>query len=165
MTWSHWCISGMWKRKLEAEAVEEVKFFWKGKHFDERGWKRKRTRKRKCWKGSGSGSNFFKIRRFRIFNLVTTIGVKCYNNNNRQPGHGMEWNGKWNGMEISLRNMEDARMEWNERFQEWNGRQSSILPYQFHTRFCALYLQKNTYRCRVVINNIVTEVFNFNIYG
>ena len=38
------------------------------------------------------------------------------------------------------------------------------LPYQFHTRFCALYLQKNTYRCRVVINNIVTEVFNFNIY-
>ena len=46
--------------------------------------------------------------------------------------------------------MEDARMEWNGRFQEWNGRQSSILPYQFHTRFRALYLQKNTYRCRVV---------------
>ena len=77
-----------------------------------------------------------------------------------------------NGMEISVWNkedtrmewnMEDARMEWNERFQEWNGRQSSILPYQFHTRFRALYLQKNTYRCRVVINNIVTEVFNFNI--
>ena len=61
--------------------------------------------------------------------------------------------------------MEDARMEWNGRFQEWNGRQSSILPYQFHTRFCALYIQKNTYRCRVVINNIVTEVFNFNIYA
>ena len=56
-------------------------------------------------------------------------------------------------------------MEWNGRFQEWNGRQSSILPYQFHTRFRSLYLQKNTYRCRVVINNIVTEVFNFNIYG
>ena len=55
-------------------------------------------------------------------------------------------------MEISVWNMEDARMEWNgrfqewnERFQEWNGRQSSILPYQFHTRFCALYLQKNIY--------------------
>ena len=31
--------------------------------------------------------------------------------------------------------------------------------------FCALYLQKNTYRCRVVINNIVTEVFNFDIYA
>ena len=61
--------------------------------------------------------------------------------------------------------MEDARMEWNGRFQEWNGRQSSILLYQFHSRFCALYLQKNTYRCRVVKNNIVTEVFNFNIYG
>ena len=39
------------------------------------------------------------------------------------------------------------------------------LPYQFHTRFCALYLRKNTYRCRVVINNIVTELFNFNTYA
>ena len=63
----------------------------------------------------------------------------------------MEWKMEWNGTEISVWNMEDARMEWNGRFQEWNGRQSSILPYQFHTRFCALYLQKNTYRCRVVI--------------
>ena len=70
---------------------------------------------------------------------------------------------KWNGTKISVWNMEDARMEWNGRFQEWNGRQSSILSYQFHTRFRALYLQKNTYRRRVVINNIVTEVFNFNI--
>ena len=72
---------------------------------------------------------------------------------------------EWNGTEISVWNMEDARMEWNGRFQEWNGRQSSILPYQFHTRFRALYLQKNTYRCRLVIINIVTEVFIFNIYA
>ena len=71
----------------------------------------------------------------------------------------------WNGTEISVWNTEDAKMEWNERFQERNERQSFILPYQLHTRFCALYLQKNTYRCRVVINNIVTEVFNFNIYA
>ena len=56
-------------------------------------------------------------------------------------------------------------MEWNGRLQEWNGRHSSILPYQFHTRFCALYLQKNAYQSGVVTNNIVTEVFNFNIYG
>jgi len=47
----------MWKRKLEAEAgsggsskrkleaVEAVKFLWKRKHFEERSWKRKRTRK------------------------------------------------------------------------------------------------------------------------
>ena len=42
--------------------------------------------------------------------------------------------------------------EWNGIFQEWNGRQSSILPYQFHTRFCALYLQKNTYWYWVVID-------------
>ena len=64
--------------------------------------------------------------------------------------YGMEWKMEWNGTEISVWNMEDARMEWNGRFQEWNGRQSSILPYQFHSRFRALYLQKNTYRCRVV---------------
>ena len=38
--------SGMWKRKLEA--VEAVNFLWKRKNFDGRGWKRKRTRKRKC---------------------------------------------------------------------------------------------------------------------
>ena len=63
----------------------------------------------------------------------------------------MEWKMEWNGTEISEWSMEDARMEWNERFQKWNGRQSSILPYQFHTTFRALYLQKNTYRCRVVI--------------
>ena len=70
-------------------------------------------------------------------------------------GHGMEWKfwyglwkmPEWNGMEDFKNEMEDN------------------LPYQFHTRFRALYLQKNTYRCRVVINNIVTEVFNFNIYA
>ena len=32
-----------------------------------------------------------------------------------EAGHGMEWN----GTEISVWNMEDARMEWNGRFQEW----------------------------------------------
>ena len=56
-------------------------------------------------------------------------------------------------------------MKWNGRFQEWNGRRCSILPYQFHTRFRALYLQKNICECRVVTNNNVTEAFNFNIYG
>ena len=77
----------------------------------------------------------------------------------------MVWNEKWNGTEILVWNMEDARMECNGRSHEWNGRQSSILPYQFHARFCAYYLQKNRYRCRVVINNIVTKVLNFNIYA
>ena len=48
----------------------------------------------------------------------------------------------WNGTEISVWNMEGARMEWNGRFQEWNGGQSSILPYQLYSRFCALYSQK-----------------------
>ena len=32
-------------RDVEAEAVEAVNVLWKWKHFDERGWKRKRTRK------------------------------------------------------------------------------------------------------------------------
>ena len=50
----------MWKRKLEAEAVEEVKFLWKRKHFDERDWKRKRTRKRIILSGAGSGSKKFR---------------------------------------------------------------------------------------------------------
>jgi len=35
------CKPGMWKRKLEAEAVEVVKFLWKRKIFEERSWKRK----------------------------------------------------------------------------------------------------------------------------
>ena len=53
---------------------------------------------------------------------------------------------EWNGMEDFKNGMEDH------------------LPYQFHTRFCALYLQKNTYSCWMVVNNIVIEVFTFNIY-
>ena len=53
----------------------------------------------------------------------------------------MVWNGKWNGTEISLWNMEDARMEWNGRFQEWNGRQSFILPHQFHTKFTEKHIR------------------------
>ena len=59
----------------------------------------------------------------------------------------MEYGRCQNGMEWKISRMEDN------------------LPYQFHTKFRALCLQKNTYRCRVVINNIVTEVFNFNIYA
>ena len=58
-----------------------------------------------------------------------------------KPGHGM----KWNGTEISLWNMEDARMEWNERFQEWNIKQFSILPYQFYTKYRTWHLRKNIY--------------------
>ena len=57
--------------------------------------------------------------------------------------YGMEWKTKWS--ENFGMNMEDARMEWNGRFQEWNGRQSSILPYQFHTKFPSWHLQKNVY--------------------
>ena len=76
--------------------------------------------------------------------------------------YGMEWKMKWNGTEISVWNVEDTKMEWNGRFQEWNGRQSSILSYQFHTRFRALYLQKNTHRCRVVIK-ILSQKYSTSI--
>ena len=75
----------------------------------------------------------------------------------------MEWKMEWNGnFGVEYLRCQNG-MEW--KIREWNVRKSSILPYQFYTRFCALYLQKNTYRCRVVINNIVTEVFNFDIYA
>ena len=87
-----------------------------------------------------------------------------------QNGRFQEWNGRqssiysildfgmefWYGTEILVWNMEDVRMEDFKNGMEDN------LPY-FHTRFRALYLEKNTYRCRLVINNTVTEVFNFNI--
>ena len=43
-------------RDVEAEAV---KFLWKRKHFDEKNWKRKRTRKRLALSGDGSGSKKF----------------------------------------------------------------------------------------------------------
>ena len=66
----------------------------------------------------------------------------------------------WNGTEISVLKMP----EWNGMEDFKNGMQGNR-PYQFHTRSRALYLQKNIYGCRVVTNNIVTEVFNFNIYG
>ena len=81
---------------------------------------------------------------------------------------GKVCNGKWNGMERKFRYGIGKMLEWNGRFQEWNGRQSPILPYQFHTRFHALFLQKNTYRCRVVINNtgcskLVDPILNTHI--
>ena len=69
----------------------------------------------------------------------------------------MEWNGKWNGNFSMEYGRCQNGMEWKISRMEWK----TI----FHTRFRALYLQKNTYRCRVVINNIVTEVFNFDIYA
>ena len=43
-------------RDVEAEAMEAVKFFWKRKHFDEKDWNRKRTRKRLILSEAGSES-------------------------------------------------------------------------------------------------------------
>ena len=93
-------------------------------------------------------------------------------------GRFQEWSGRQSGRFQAFKNgFQDFKISKfqeqsgrfqdfkNGRFQEWSGKQSSILPYQFYARFCALYLQKNTYRCRVVINNIVTKVFNINIYA
>ena len=47
----------------------------------------------------------------------------------------MEWNGKWYGMEgefwYGIWKM--LRMEWNGRFEKWNGRSSSILTTYIQT--------------------------------
>jgi len=48
-------MPGMWMRKGKLEA-KAVKFLWKWKHFEERSWKRKQTRKRLTLNGAGSGS-------------------------------------------------------------------------------------------------------------
>ena len=55
----------------------------------------------------------------------------------------------WNGMERKFR-YGIWKTEWNGKEDFKNGMEDN-LPYQFHTRFRALYLQKNTHRCRVVI--------------
>ena len=47
-----------------------------------------------------------------------------------------------NGMEAKFLYGIWKMPEWNLRFQEWNGRQFSILPCQFHTRFRTRHLQK-----------------------
>ena len=65
----------------------------------------------------------------------------------------MEWNGNF-GMEYGRcqNGMEDFKNEMEDN-----------LPYQFHTRFRALYLLKNIYRCQVVTNNIVTTSISTSI--
>ena len=34
------------------------------------------------------------------------------------PGHGMEWKIEWNGTAILVWNMEDTRMEWNNKINQ-----------------------------------------------
>ena len=80
----------------------------------------------------------------------------------------MEWNGKWNGMERKYQYGIWKMPEWNGMEDFKNGMEDN-LPY-FHTDsipdLCIVFTEKYiAYRCRVVINNIVTEVFNFNIYA
>ena len=144
-------VDCMWFESRDAEAVN---FLWKRKHLDERDWKR--TRKRLILSGARSGSNFSKIRRFRIFKQATTVWVKCNNNNNDKESKTKAWY----GMERKFRY---GRCQ--NRMEDFKNGMEDNLPYQFHTRFCALYLQKNTYLCWVVIDNIVTKLFNCNIYA
>ena len=80
----------------------------------------------------------------------------------------MEWSGMENGMEWNGNfGKEYGRcqngMEWKISRMEWKTILYTSIPIPYY--ICALYLQKNTYRCRVVVNNIVTEVFNFIIYA
>ena len=49
-----------------------------------------------------------------------------------ETGHAMEWKEKWYGMEGEFWYgiiWKILKMEWNERFEKWNGRSSSVLPY------------------------------------
>ena len=50
---------------------------------------------------------------------------------NREPGHGMEWNGKWNGMERKFRYGIWKMPEWNGMEDFKNGMKDN-LP-NFHT--------------------------------
>ena len=125
---------------MEAEANSKAKVL-------KRSWKRKQFFQNQA------------LPDFQTLKLAATVGVKCNNNNNIESTIKA-----WYGMERKFCYGILKMLEWNGRFQKWNGRKSSILPCQFHIRFRALYLQKNIYESRVVINNIVTEVFNFNIY-
>ena len=63
----------------------------------------------------------------------------------QEAGHGMEWSRKSNRMEWKFRYGVWEMPQWNRTFQEWNGRQFSILPYQFHIRFRSWHIQKNKY--------------------
>ena len=75
----------------------------------------------------------------------------------------MEWNGKWNGMEQKFRLDYERCQNGMEDFK--NGMEDN-LPY-FHITsildFVHCFYKKRICGCLVVINIIVTEVFNFNI--
>jgi len=61
---------------VEAEAVEAVKFSWERKYFEERSWKRKRSRKHLTFGGAGSGSIFHENGASVSSNLATIFGKK-----------------------------------------------------------------------------------------
>ena len=48
----------------------------------------------------------------------------------------MEWYGKWNGTEISIWNMEDARMEWKISKMEWK----TIFHTSIPIPYCILWI-------------------------
>ena len=80
---------------------------------------------------------------------------------------GMEWNGmenemEWNGNFGKEYGRCQNGMEWKISRMEWKTIFHTSIPIPYKNS-CIVF-KKNTYRCRVVINNIVTEVFNFNIY-
>jgi len=54
---------------VEAETVE---FLWKRKHFEERSWKRKQTRKRLSLNGAASGGKYILLLPHPRFRLPVT---------------------------------------------------------------------------------------------
>ena len=74
----------------------------------------------------------------------------------------MARNGKWNGNFGIEYGRRQNRMEDFKNGMEDNFLTSIPIPYQIS---CNAFTEKHIlYRCRVVINNIVAEVFRFNIY-
>ena len=72
----------------------------------------------------------------------------------------MEWKREWNVTEISVWNMEDARMEWNGMEDFKNGMEDSVaIPYLI---LCIVFTEKYI-PMSGSDKNIFTEVFNFNI--
>jgi len=58
--------------------VEAVKFLWKRKHFEEKSWKRKQTRKRLTLYVAGSGSKKYSIASTSLIESISYEMMRPY---------------------------------------------------------------------------------------
>ena len=67
-----------------------------------------------------------------IYRNLWRFDTCIFSSADRRPdlsaGYGIEWNGKWNGMEILVWNMEDAVMEWKVSRMEWKAIFHTSIP-------------------------------------